>query len=271
MSTERKQISVLDIIEMKRTKRKVVMLTAYDALFAALVDQAGVDLILVGDSVNTVLAGEATTLSATIDQMIYHGRIVRSGVRRAMVVVDMPFMSFQVSVEDARRNVGRVIKETGVAGVKLEGGSAVAPTAEALVAMGVPVMGHLGFTPQAINALGGYRVQGRDTRSADRMVADAKSLEGAGVFAIVLELMPSVVARRITESISIPTIGIGSGADCDGQVLVLHDMLGLNEGFEPRFLKRFAELAEVVRGAVRNYADEVRSGRYPDATHAYDE
>jgi 3-methyl-2-oxobutanoate hydroxymethyltransferase len=255
---------------MKREKRRIVMLTAYDALFASLLDEAGVDIVLVGDSLNTVLCAEETTLSATLDQMIYHGRIVRAGVRHALVAVDMPFLSYQISVEEAKRSAGRVLKETGVQAVKLEGGTPMAPTVRALVEIGIPVMGHLGFTPQSMHALGGYRVQGRGSDAAGRIVADARALEDAGAFSIVLELMPSEVARQVTAAVQIPTIGIGSGPACDGQVLVLHDMLGLNEGFEPKFLKRYAELAETVRSAVRAFGTEVREGRYPDERHSYD-
>jgi 3-methyl-2-oxobutanoate hydroxymethyltransferase len=271
MSDDKKPVTTTDLVRMKRDGRRIVMLTAYDALFAALLDEAGVDVVLVGDSLNTVLCGEPTTLSATLDQMIYHGRIVRRGVSRALVAVDMPFLSYQVSVDDAKRSAGRVLKETGVEGVKLEGGARIAPTVAALVEIGIPVMGHLGFTPQSLHALGGYRVQGRGTDAVQALVDDARALEDAGAFSIVLELMPSDAARQVTEAVSIPTIGIGSGPHCDGQVLVLHDMLGLNRGFEPRFLKRYAELADDVQSAVRSYAAEVREGRYPDADHAYEE
>lgn len=269
MSSDR-PVTTVDLLRRKQRGERIVMLTAYDALLASLVDAGGMDVVLIGDSVNTVLCGEETTLSATLDQMIYHGKIVRRGVRRALVVLDMPFLSYQVSVEDAKRNAGRAMKETGVQAVKLEGGESIVPTVRALVEMGIPVMGHLGFTPQSMHALGGYRVQGRDTAAADRIVADARALEAAGVFSIVLELMPSDVARRVSESLTVPTIGIGSGPQCDGQVLVLHDMLGLNETFQPKFLKRYAELGEAVRSAVRAFADDVRAGRYPDASHSYD-
>lgn len=269
MSAER-PVTVVDLARMKAERRKIIMVTAYDALFGRLVDEAGVDIVLVGDSVNTVLAGQETTLSATLDQMIYHGRMTRAGVRRAMLVIDLPFLSYQVSIEDAKRNVGRVLKETGAAGVKLEGGQSIGPTVRALVDMGVPVMGHLGFTPQSLHALGGYRVQGREASAAARLVEDARVLEAAGAFSVVLELMPSGAAQRITAAVAIPTIGIGSGAACDGQVLVLHDLLGLNDQFHPKFLKRYAELADGVRGAVRAFGEEVRSGRYPDAEHSYD-
>ena len=270
MSSTEKKVRTTDLPRMKTEGRKIVMLTAYDALFGSLLDQAGVDVILVGDSVNTVLCGEESTLSATVDQMIYHGRIVRAGVRRAMVVVDMPYLSYQISTEEAKRNCGRALKEAGADAVKLEGGASIIPTVRALVEIGIPVMGHLGFTPQSMHVLGGYRVQGRASEDANQIVADAQALEDAGAFAIVLELMPSDVAKRVSESVKIPTIGIGSGIDCDGQVLVLHDMLGLNEGFQAKFVKRYADMAEDVRSAVKKFGEEVRDGRYPEATHSYE-
>lgn len=270
MTDERKRVRTIDLGRMKSEGRKIVMITAYDALFGALVDDGGVDVVLVGDSVNSVLCGEETTLSATIDQMTYHGRIVRKGVRHALLVVDMPYLSFQVSVEDAKRNCGRVLKETGAEAVKLEGGGPIIPTVKALVDIGIPVMGHLGFTPQSVHSIGGHRVQGREAGDADRIIESARALEDAGAFSLVLELMPSDVADAVTRAISIPTIGIGSGPDCDGQVLVLHDMLGLNDRFRAKFLKRYAEMAEDVRGAVRCYAAEVRDGSYPAREHTYD-
>jgi len=262
-------VSVIDLRTMKREGRKIVAITAYDALFGRLVDAAGVDIVLVGDSVNTVLCGQPTTVSATLEQMVYHGRIARAGVERAMLVLDMPFLSYQVSIEDAKRNAGRVMQVTGATAVKLEGGAWVAPTIRALVEIGIPVMAHLGFTPQSVHALGGPRVQGRDPDAAERLIADAQTLEAAGAFAVVLELMPAPLAQRMTAALTIPTIGIGSGAGCDGQVLVLHDMLGLNEQFKVKFLKRYANLAEDVRTAVSAYADDVRAGRYPDAEHSF--
>jgi 3-methyl-2-oxobutanoate hydroxymethyltransferase len=255
---------------MKREGQKIVALTAYDALFGSLVDEAGADVVLVGDSVNTVLCGEETTLSATLDQMIYHGRIVRKGVRHSLLIIDMPYLTYQVSAEEAKRSCGRVLKETGAEAVKLEGGSSIADTVGALVEIGIPVMGHVGFTPQSVHAIGGHRVQGRQPDDKGRIVADAKALEDAGAFSIVLELMPSEVARAVTEAVEIPTIGIGSGPDCDGQVLVLHDMLGLNDRFSAKFLKRYAELADAVRAAVAAFGDDVRTGRYPDGSHSYD-
>ncbi len=254
---------------MKEREEKIVMTTAYDALFASLVDRAGVDVILVGDSVATVLGGHDTTLPVTVRQMIYHARMVRRGTTRALVVVDLPFLSYQVSVEDALRNAGRVLKKTGAAAVKLEGGHVVAATIRALVDAGIPVMGHLGFTPQSVNTLGGHRIQGKHEAAADQLVEDAKALEQAGVFSIVLELMPAEVSKRVTEAVSVPTIGIGAGPHCDGQVLVLHDLLGLNENFNPKFLKKYGELGQAVRDAVSKFGDEVRAEQYPDAEHSH--
>jgi 3-methyl-2-oxobutanoate hydroxymethyltransferase len=262
-------VTTRDFLTWKQAGRKIVCVTAYDALFGRLVDEAGVDCVLVGDSVNQVLAGEPSTLSATMDQMVYHGRAVRRGVHRALLVVDMPFLSYQVSREEALRNCGRMMKETLAQAVKLEGGSGMAETVRALVDIGVPVMGHVGFTPQSVHALGGYRVQGRDAEAAARLEADAQALEAAGCFAVVLELVPAPLAARISAALTIPTIGIGAGPGCDGQVLVLPDLLGLNDRFAPKFLKRYANLADDVRRAVGSFADEVRRGAYPDDAHSF--
>jgi len=269
VADERKPVTVHELVSMKQRGDRIVVLTCYDALFARLLEAAGVDVLLVGDSVNQVLAGADSTLSATLDQMIYHTRIVRRGATRAMVVCDMPFLTYQVSREDAIRNAGRVMQQTGCHAVKLEGGAPIAETARALVEIGIPVMGHLGLTPQSVHALGGYRVQGRDEQSAERLKADAAALEQAGVFAIVLELVPAPLASQITKALTIPTIGIGAGPACDGQVLVLPDMLGLNEQFTAKFVKRYAALAEDVREAVTLYAAEVREGRYPGPEHSF--
>lgn len=258
-----------DFLAMKQAGTKIVAVTAYDALFGRLVDEAGVDCVLVGDSVNQVVAGEPSTLSATVDQMIYHAKAVRRGVQRALLVVDMPFLSYQVNRDDALRNCGRVMKETHAQAVKLEGGEAMAPTIRALVDIGVPVMGHIGLTPQSVHALGGYRVQGRGGEGGARLEADARALEAAGCFAVVLELVPAPLAGRISAALTIPTIGIGAGVACDGQVLVLPDLLGLNDQFTPKFLKRYAALADEVRRAVGAFGDEVRSGAYPDADHSF--
>ena len=270
MNADARPMTVPDLLAMKAAGRRIVMLTCYDAAFARLLEQAEVDVLLVGDSVNQVLAGQETTLSATLDQMIYHAASVRRGARRALVFVDLPFLTYQVSPTEAIRNAGRVLQETGAHGVKLEGGRPMAETVRALVDRGIPVIGHLGLTPQSVHALGGYRVQGRDAATAERLLADARALEEAGACAIVLELLPAALAKRITATLTIPTIGIGAGAGCDGQVLVLHDMLGLNETFNPKFLKRYAELGEAVRAAVRSYAAEVRDGTYPGPEHSFD-
>jgi 3-methyl-2-oxobutanoate hydroxymethyltransferase len=262
--------SILDLITMKREGRKIVVLTAYDALFARLLVEGGADLLLVGDSVNQVLAGADSTLSATLDQMIYHGTAVRRGSGETLVFVDLPFMTYQVSVPEALRNAGRVMQETNAHGVKLEGGSHIAPTIKALVEIGIPVMGHIGLTPQSVHALGGYRVQGRDPKVAERMLEDARALEAAGACAIVLELVPASLAGQISAALSIPTIGIGAGPGCDGQVLVTPDMLGLNERFSPKFLRRYAAMAEETRKAAREFGDDVRQGKYPGKEHSFD-
>ena len=269
MSVEPKSLTIPDLREQKAQGRKLTVLTCYDALFARLLD-GEVDLLLVGDSLNQVLAGHATTLSATLDQMIYHAQAVRRGAEKSLVFVDLPFLSYQVTVEEALRNAGRVMKETGAHGVKLEGGEAMAETIRALVRIGIPVMGHIGLTPQSVHQLGGYRVLGRDPAAADRLRADARFVEEAGACSVVLELVPAPLAAEVSALIRIPTIGIGAGAGCDGQVLVLHDMLGLNEGFRPRFLKTYADLAGVVRGAARAFSEDVRAGRYPGKEHSFE-
>ncbi len=270
MSADARPLTTLDLLRMKEERRRIVSLTCYDALHARLLDAAGVDVVLVGDSVNQVVAGRDSTLSATLDQMIYHGAAVRRGLTRALLVIDLPFLTYQVSVEEAIRNAGRALQETGAQAVKLEGGAPMVRTVKALVERGIPVMGHLGLTPQSVHALGGYRVQGRTPESAERLLAEARLLEDAGAFALVLELVPAPLAQRISEGLTIPTIGIGAGAGCDGQVLVLPDMLGLNTGFKPKFLKRYAELGDAVRDAVGRYATDVREGRYPGPEQSFD-
>ena len=267
--TETKAVSTLDLLAWKQAKKKIVAVTAYDALFGRLVDEAGVDVVLVGDSVNQVIAGDTSTLPATVDQMIYHATMVRRGVKRALLVVDMPFLSYQISPEDALRNCGRVMKETRASAVKIEGGQPMAPTVRALVDAGIPVMGHIGLTPQSVHALGGYKVQGRSPEAAQRLERDAKALEEAGCFAIVLELLPADVGAKVSASLTIPTIGIGAGAGCDGQVLVLPDLLGLNDAFKPKFLKKYATMADDVRNAVGAFAREVREETYPDEGHSF--
>ena len=265
-----KRVTTRTFLQAREKGQRLVMVTAYDALFARLVEEAGVDAILVGDSLGNVVAGFDTTVPVTLDQMIYHGAAVRRGASRALVIVDMPFLTYQVSTERALLNAGRVMQETQCDAVKLEGGSPeIADTVRALVRAGIPVVGHLGFTPQSVHVLGGFRVQGRDEAGAQRLLDDARRLEEAGAFAIVLELVPAEVAARVRESVGIPTIGIGAGVECDGQVLVLQDLLGLTDAFTPKFLKRYAGLAGEVRGAVGRFAEEVRAGAYPDEQHTF--
>ena len=265
-----KRLTIRDIARRRADGQRLVVVTAYDALFGRLVDESGVDIVLVGDSLGNVVAGFDSTIPVTLEQMIYHGAAVARGVRRALIVVDMPFLTWQVSEAQALENGGRIVQQTGAQALKLEGaGEESLRAVRALVRVGVPVMGHLGFTPQSVHQLGGARVQGREADAAQRLIDDARRLEDAGAFSVVLELVPAVVAERVTQSLSIPTIGIGAGVGCAGQVLVLPDLLGLNDGFAPKFLKRYASLADTVRDAVRSYGDEVRSGRYPGPEHAF--
>jgi len=255
---------------MKRQGEKIVALTAYDFLFARFVEESGVDILLVGDSLGQVVLGYSSTVPVTLDEMIHHGKAARRGAPNTFMVLDMPFLSYQVSPEEALRNAGRVLKETGVEAVKVEGGgAATCRSVEALVQAGIPVMGHVGLTPQSVHALGGYRVQGREEAAAERLRAQARALEDAGCFAVVLELVPASLAEGISRSLSVPTIGIGAGGGCDGQVLVLYDALGLNAGFRPRFLKTFGDLATETRKALASYVGEVREGRYPGPEHSF--
>jgi 3-methyl-2-oxobutanoate hydroxymethyltransferase len=270
MTPDTRPDSIPDLVAMKAAGRPIVMLTCYDATFGRLLDRAGIDVVLVGDSVNQVVAGQDSTLGATLEQMIYHASAVRRGVPTLPIVVDLPFMTYQISVEEAIRNAGRVLQLSGCNAVKLEGGAAMAPTVRALVERGIPVVGHLGLTPQSVNVMGGYRVQGREQEEAARMLEDALALEASGASLLVLELVPSVLATRISQALRIPTIGIGAGSGCDGQVLVLHDMLGLNEGFNPKFLRKFVDLAGPVQDAVRAYAADVRARRYPGPEHSFE-
>ncbi len=266
-----RRMTTREFVAMKERGERIAVLTAYDYLMAGLVDDAGVDCVLVGDSLGQVFAGEESTLPVTVDQMIYHARAVRRGLRRALLVVDMPFLSYQVSAEEAIRNCGRVLQETGAQAVKLEGGhAAVAETIRRLVDSGIPVMGHLGLTPQSVHKLGGYRLVGRAETEREALLGDAQRLAEAGCFSIVLEMLPSGLAGSITRGVPVPTIGIGAGPECDGQVLVLPDMLGLNEGFNPGFLKRYGDLAAQVRDAVSRYVREVKDGVYPGPEHSYE-
>jgi 3-methyl-2-oxobutanoate hydroxymethyltransferase len=269
-SERERRVTTRQLIEMKQRGEKIVALTAYDYLFARLVDEAGADVVLVGDSLGQVVLGYPSTLPVTLDDMIHHAKAVRRGVSGALLVVDMPFLSFQVSVEETLRNAGRVLKETGAEAVKIEGGDEEAGRhVRALVRAGIPVMGHVGLTPQSVHAFGGYRVQGRDQKNAARILEEAKNLESCGCFSIVLELLPATLAADITRALTIPTIGIGAGVSVDGQVLVIYDMLGLNDSFSPRFLRRFANLADETRSGLAGYVRAVRDGTYPDAEHSF--
>jgi 3-methyl-2-oxobutanoate hydroxymethyltransferase len=264
------RVTIRDFQKKKEAKEKLVLVSAYDALFGRLADEGGVDAVLVGDSVGNVIAGFDSTVRVTLDQMIYHGASVRRGVERALLVIDMPFLTYHTSESTAIENCAQVMQRTSAQAVKLEGGTErVSASVAAVVDCGIPVMGHIGFTPQSVHALGGFRVQGKTEESATRLVDDARRLEDAGVFAIVLELVPSDVAARVTEVLTIPTIGIGAGAGCDGQVLVLPDLLGLTDRFTPKYLKRYAKMADDVRDAVRRFGAEVRGGQFPDAEHGF--
>ncbi|GAB4270424.1 MAG: 3-methyl-2-oxobutanoate hydroxymethyltransferase [Deferrisomatales bacterium] len=263
------KITLPELVERKARGPKLTMLTAYDYPTAKLVDGAGIDLILVGDSVGMVCLGYPDTVPVTMDEMVHHTAAVARGVERAFVVGDLPFLSYQTSVEDAVRNAGRLIKEARADGVKLEGGRSQADKVEAVVRAGIPVMGHIGLTPQTATQLGGFKVQGRDPAAAQALLDDARALEQAGAFSLVLECVPSALAARITEAVSIPTVGIGAGPHCDGQVLVLHDLVGLFDRFVPKFVKRYANLSQEIRAAVTAYKEEVQAGAFPAAEHEF--
>ncbi len=266
---EDKRITVPDILAAKKEGRRIAMLTAYDFPTAQILDAAGVDIILVGDSLGNVILGYENTLPVTMEEMIHHTAAVARGIRRALLVADMPFLSYQVSPEEGRRNAGRLIKEGGAAAVKLEGGKECAELVASLVDMGVPVMGHVGLTPQSIHRFGGYRVQGRDDRSAEAILEGALALEEAGAFSLVLEGVPAALAAKVTSALAIPTIGIGAGRACDGQVLVLHDILGIYRGFRPKFVKVYAEIGRQMEEAAGAFVREVREGKFPDDTHSF--
>jgi len=263
------KLPLTELAEMKRRGDRIVMVTAYDAPGARFADGAGIDLVLVGDSAAMVVLGHDSTVPATMDEMLMLTRAVTRGARRPLVVADMPFGSFQISDEEALRNAIRFVKEAGADAVKLEGAGPMLARVSALVGAGIPVMGHIGLTPQSATMLGGFKAQGRTAEKARRLVAEAIALEEAGCFALVLEAVPSPVATRITRTLTIPTIGIGAGAGCDGQVLVYHDLLGLYDARAPRFVKRYAALADEIRAALEKYAEDVRAGRFPEEQHGY--
>jgi 3-methyl-2-oxobutanoate hydroxymethyltransferase len=268
MDQQRGKVRVPDLLEMKRRGEKISMLTAYDATMAHLIDSAGIDVILVGDSLGMVVLGEESTLGVTLDAMVHHTRAVRNGTRDALVVADMPFLTYHASLPEAVRNAGRLIQEGGAAAVKLEGGAPVCGAVKRLTEVGIPVMGHIGLVPQSIHKLGGFRAVGKTCAEAEQLTRDARALEEAGAFALVLESIPADLAKRITDDAAIPTIGIGAGPDCDGQVLVSYDAFGIFDAFVPRFVKRYAEVGAAMRSATREYIADVREGRFPAPEHS---
>lgn len=264
-----KRITTLTLMMMKSQGQKISMLTAYDYSFAKIIDESGIDVILVGDSASNVMAGHETTLPITLDQMIYHAQSVVRGVKRCLIVVDLPFGAYQGNTKEALASAIRIMKETGGHSVKLEGGEEVLESVKRIVSAGVPVMGHLGLTPQSIYKFGTYQVRAKEEAEATKLKADALKLQEAGCFAIVLEKIPADLAKEVSESLNIPTIGIGAGGYCDGQVLVMHDMLGINHEFKPRFLRQYANLYDTISDAVQHYINDVRSGQFPSETEQY--
>ena len=263
------KITILDIYKKKTEGRKITMLTAYDYPTAQIVDQAGIDMILVGDSLGMVVQGVSSTLPVTMDEMIYHTKMVSRGTVSAMVVGDMPFLSYQTHKAEAVRNAGRLLKEAGAEAVKLEGGSQMAEAIRAIVNAGIPVMAHIGLTPQYVHMLGGFKVQGKDEATREKILADARAVQDAGAFSVVLEAMPASLAKEIQTMLHIPTIGIGAGPDCDGQVLVLHDLLGLFDRFTPKFVKKYVNLKDQAVKAVKEYRQDVESGKFPSEEHSF--
>jgi 3-methyl-2-oxobutanoate hydroxymethyltransferase len=265
----KKRTTILDLQTMKSRGEKIAVLTAYDYPFARIMDLAGIDVILVGDSVGSVVAGYDNTLPVTMDEMTYHTRAVARSVTQALVVADMPFLSYQVDLAEARRNAGRLIKEGGAQAVKLEGGVNIAETIRTIVAMDVPVVAHIGLTPQSIHRMGGFRVQGREEAQANQLLADARAVAEAGACAVVIEGVPAKLAGQISAELSIPTIGIGAGVNCDGQVLVIHDILGLCEKYSPKFVKRYADVSGTIRQGIDDYIREVKDGTFPGPEHSF--
>lgn len=263
------KVTPVTLKEKKKAGRKITALTAYDYVTGKILDETGIDIVLVGDSLGMVLLGYKNTLAVTIDEMIRYTAAVARGVNRALLVGDMPFMSYHISVEETVRNAGRFVQEARAEAVKLEGGQEVAGKIHAIVAAGIPVLGHIGLKPQDALIIGGFKIQGKDRAAAEKIICDAKSLEQAGVFAIVLECVPAALAKEITAAVNVPTIGIGAGPHCDGQVLVINDMLGLTEGVMPKFVKRYADLRKEIKGAVNEFKTECEKGIYPDEKHSY--
>ncbi len=263
------KITVPHILKMKQRGERITCLTAYDYSFARILDEAGIEMLLVGDSLGCVVQGGANTLAVTLDEMIYHTRLVARGRKRALVIGDMPFMSYQIGRDEALRNAGRFFKEAGAEAVKLEGGVAVQETISAVAGAGMPVMGHIGLTPQSVHQFGGYKIQGRERERREALLRDAVAVEQAGAFAVVLEGIPEDLAGEITERLTIPTIGIGAGVECDGQVLVIHDMLGLFDDFVPKFVKRYADVKQTMLGAVKEFVGEVKERKFPAPEHSF--
>ena len=263
------KITISAIQKMKQSGEKISMLTAYDYSTAAIMDEEGMDIILIGDSLGMVVLGYDSTLPVTMEDMIHHTKAVSRAVKRAMVIADMPFLSYHTSVQDGMYNAGRLMKEAGAHGVKLEGGQEVADVVRKITSSGIPLMGHLGLTPQSVHQLGGYKVQGKDDKTARKLMEDARVLEEAGAFSLVLECVPAQLAGEISRALTIPTIGIGAGVECDGQVLVVNDMLGIFEKFTPKFVKKYAELNKDIRAAMKQYIDEVKSGAFPGKEHSF--
>lgn len=264
-----RKVTTRRLIEMKQRGEKISMLTAYDFSSAKILDEAGIDVMLVGDSASNVMAGNITTLPITLDHMIYHAKSVMKGTQRALVVVDLPFGSYQGNSKEALASAVRIMKESHAEAVKMEGGSEIRESIERILCAGIPVMGHLGLTPQSINKFGTYNVRAREEQEAEKLLADARLLEEIGCFAIVIEKVPASLATKVAEAISIPVIGIGAGGGVDGQVLVMHDMLGINKGFSPRFLRRYANLADIMHDAVGRYIEDVKSGDFPNKSESY--
>ena len=264
-----RKVTTRRLSEMKHRGEKISMLTAYDYSSAKILDQAGIDVILVGDSASNVMAGNMTTLPITLDQMIYHGKSVMKGVNRALVIVDLPFGSYQGNSKEALASAIRIMKESHAEAVKMEGGSEIRESIERILSAGIPVMGHLGLTPQSINKFGTYAVRAREEAEAAKLIEDAKMLEEIGCFGMVLEKVPAALAEKVAKEVSIPVIGIGAGGGVDGQVLVMHDMLGINQGFSPRFLRRYADVADVMSNAVSRYIEDVKSGDFPHESASY--
>jgi len=264
-----KKITILDLQKMKDNGEKITMLTAYDYPTARILDESGVDILLIGDSVGNVMMGFDNTLPVTVDDIIYHTKAVAKARKKALVVADMPFMSYQVSIEEAKINAGRMIQEGGAEAVKLEGGENMEAVIRALSDIDIPVMGHIGLTPQSIHRMGGYKIQGKEERQRQKLLADARAVERAGAFSLVLEAIPADLAQEITSSLQIPTIGIGAGIHCDGQVLVIHDVLGLSGSFRPKFVKQYVQLEPLIKKAVTAFISEVKEEKFPTTAHSF--